>query len=110
MPKGTVGSCAAYAVTRNPTPSACAANARPCYVYVLLSENHDRMYIGSSEEPDRRLVSHNAGKVRSTKRYRPWRCVLLEEYADRLTAEKRERYLKSGWGRRWLKSHVGLAT
>jgi hypothetical protein len=44
-------------------------------------------------EPDARLKSHNVGRVRSTKAWRPWKRVLLEEYPDRVTAEKRERYL-----------------
>ena len=76
------------------------------YVYVLKSIEYDRLYVGSSADPDERLKSHNAGKVKSTKAYRPWVRVLLEEHADRSTAEKRERYLKSGWGRRWLKEQI----
>jgi putative endonuclease len=67
------------------------------FVYVLRSAMVARLYIGSSAEPDARLGSHNAGRVRSTKAGRPWERVLLEEYSDRATAEKRERYLKSGW-------------
>jgi putative endonuclease len=73
------------------------------YVYVLKSLGHDRQYVGSSSKPDERLKSHNAGRVRSTKAFRPWERVLLEKHPDREIAEKRERYLKSGWGRRWLK-------
>lgn len=76
------------------------------YVYVLRSLDLDRLYIGSSAAPDVRLCSHNAGRVKSTKAYRPWERVLLEEYPGRSTAEKRERYLKSGWGRRWLKKQL----
>ena len=76
------------------------------YVYVLKSIGHDRQYVGSSADPDQRLKAHNAGKVKSTKGYRPWLRVLLEEHADRNAAEKRERYLKSGWGRRWLKEQI----
>ena len=76
------------------------------FVYVLCSASHDRLYIGSSAAPDERLQSHNASRVRSTKAYRPWVRVLLEEYADRETAEKRERYLKSGWGRKELKKRL----
>jgi putative endonuclease len=74
--------------------------SRRQFVYVLRSAMVARLYIGSSAEPDARLGSHNAGRVRSTKAGRPWERVLLEEYSDRATAEKRERYLKSGWGRR----------
>jgi len=69
------------------------------YVYILRSTRADRLYIGSSAEPDERLKSHNFGRVCSTKAWRPWERVLLEEYQERATAEKRERYLKSGWGR-----------
>ena len=76
------------------------------YVYVLKSLAHGRLYIGSSAEPDRRLASHNAGKVKSTKSGRPWVCVRCEEHEDRTVAEKRERYLKSGYGRRWLKRNL----
>ena len=76
------------------------------YVYVLKSCKGERLYIGSTASPDDRLASHNAGRVRSTKLYRPWQRLHLEERADRASAEKRERYLKSGWGRQWLRKHV----
>jgi putative endonuclease len=69
------------------------------FVYVLRSTVAERLYIGSSAEPDARLKSHNFGRVRSTKAWRPWERVLLEQYPDRATAEKREDYLKSGWAR-----------
>ena len=101
-------------VGSNPTPSATCFDERPCYVYVLKSLKNDQLYIASTEEPDARFVVHNAGRVRSTKARRPWKCLLVEEYPDRKAAEKRERYLKSGWGRSWLKANVlkgpGLAT
>jgi len=73
------------------------------YVYVLKSCEHNRYYIGSSGCPDQRLVAHNSGKVKSTKQFGPWMRVFLEEHQSRSIAEKRERYLKSGWGRRWLR-------
>ncbi|MFH0907203.1 MAG: GIY-YIG nuclease family protein [bacterium] len=72
-------------------------------VYVLRSEDTGQLYIGSSADPDARLASHNAGCVCSTKSHRPWKRILLEEHAGRGTATKRERYLKSGWGRRELR-------
>ena len=88
-----------------PLPPLCRrANTDVSYfVYVLRSTAHERLYIGSTATPDQRLESHNAGRVRSTKAFRPWSRVLLESHADRQSAEKRERYLKSGWGRRELK-------
>ena len=76
------------------------------FVYVLHSESAQRLYIGSTADPEVRLYCHNAGRVRSTKPHRPWVRIHLEELPDRLTATKRERYLKSGWGRRWLASKL----
>jgi len=76
------------------------------YVYVLYSTAFDRHYIGSSADPDHRLQSHNSGKVKSTAKYKPWIRVYLEECVDRSSAMKREKYLKSGYGRRWLKRNI----
>ena len=105
-------------VGSNPTPS--ASTSSPYYVYVLYTPRFDRLYIGSSAEPDERLTSHNAGRGGWTKHFRPWVRVLLEAHPTREAAAKREKYLKSGWGRRWLmkqlSSHLaelsarGLAT
>ena len=72
------------------------------YVYVLYSSEHNRFYVGSSSNPDKRLQSHNQGRVRSTKAYRPWQRISLEMQSDREAMLKRERYLKSGWGHREL--------
>ena len=76
------------------------------YVYVLQSIGNKRLYIGSSASPDERLASHHAGRVPSTKSHRPWVRILLEEHPDRDTAVRRERYLKSGWGRSWLRTQL----
>ena len=81
------------------------------YVYVLKSRATARLYIGSSGNPDQRLAAHNSGRVQSTRTYRPWDRILLEFHSDRATAERRERYLKSGWGRQVLRKKLsGLAT
>ena len=77
-------------VGSNPTPSAADSRDGAYYVYVLRSLKNGRLYIGSSAQPDVRFGSHNAGRVRSTKAYRPWSRVLLEEHVDRETAETRE--------------------
>ena len=58
------------------------------YVYVLHSAEYDRLYVGSSAKPDERLKSHNAGRVKSTKAFRPWARIHLEEHPDRNVEEK----------------------
>ena len=72
-------------------------------VYVLKSEKQERLYVGMSENLNRRLSEHNSGKVFSTKAYRPWQIILTEEYLNSELARKREKYLKSGYGKMWLK-------
>ena len=76
------------------------------FVYVLSSEICDRLYIGSSADPDERLRSHNSGKVKSSRSYKPWKRVLLEQIETKSSALKREKYLKSGWGRKTLKKLI----
>ncbi|MFZ1805804.1 MAG: GIY-YIG nuclease family protein [Cyclobacteriaceae bacterium] len=74
------------------------------YVYVIKSEKDGRLYKGLSEEPERRLLAHNSGKVKSTKGFRPWKIVYTEGYSSFEEARTRELFLKSGRGRDFLKS------
>ena len=66
-----------------------------CYVYVLRSRSTGRFYIGSTQDPARRLAEHNRGKVQSTRAWRPWDLVHCEDYRARAEAVGRERRLKS---------------
>jgi len=54
------------------------------------------------------MKAHNAGKVRSTKAYRPWKVVYAEQYDLYSEARKRELFLKSGAGRKWLKEQFNV--
>jgi len=76
------------------------------YVYILRSLTRHSLYIGSSQNPEVRLIAHNSGKVISTKQFRPWIRIWLEEYDSRSRALKREKYLKSGWGRKWINKNI----
>jgi putative endonuclease len=69
------------------------------FVYILKSDRFNRYYIGQSENLTSRLTEHNAGKVFSTKPYRPWRILYFEAFHTRTEAIKREHFLKSpaGW-------------
>ena len=74
------------------------------FVYVLRSSKDGRLYVGMSHDIEQRLKDHNAGRTKSTKGYRPWELVHKEAFPDRETARKREKYLKSGYGKQWLKN------
>ena len=73
------------------------------HVYVLYSQIHDRIYIGMTNNLDRRLKEHNRGNNQSTKAYLPWIKIITEEYENRLDARKREKYLKSYRGRVFIR-------
>ena len=73
------------------------------YVYVLRSKTDSGLYIGYSSNLRRRFASHASGKAASTVRRRPWRLIYYEAYLNEADALGRERYLKSGSGRRFLK-------
>jgi putative endonuclease len=74
----------------------------PYKVYVLKSLSHANRYVGSSNDTDKRLKEHNQGKCRYTKGRRPWKLIYAEEFATRLGAMKREKFFKSGQGRKYL--------
>ena len=76
------------------------------YVYVLLSRKDNHMYIGFSADMEKRLRAHNAGKVRSTKSRRPFVLVYFENYSFESEALNREKYLKSGIGREFIKDKI----
>ncbi len=69
------------------------------YVYVLLSEQTGRTYVGSTDDVDRRFHQHNAGYSLSTRHGRPWRLLHVESFKTRSEAVRKERYYKTGKGR-----------
>ncbi len=72
-------------------------------VYVLKSGDYWRFYVGMTTHIERRLSEHNSGKTRSTKGYRPRHLFFTETYETRAAAKSREKYLKSGYGKQWIK-------
>ena len=77
------------------------------FTYVIFSIIRNQTYVGCSNDWASRLDEHNAGKVKSTNSGRPWNVALVEEHSTMLDARRRERYLKSSAGRRWLKNKLG---
>jgi len=76
------------------------------WVYLLRSEkNNERVYVGLTEDIDRRIAEHNSGQSDSTYKFRPWKCEVKIWFDDRAKAERFETYLKSGSGRTFSKRH-----
>ena len=70
------------------------------YVYVLRSESYSGFYIGFSTNLRARLRQHQDGESFATKSRGPWKLIYYEAYTEREDAEGREKFLKSGAGRR----------
>ena len=76
-------------------------------VYVLYSEKYDRIYIGETSNLIERFKSHNRlGKKGYTMRFRPWTVILTEFFDTRSEARTREKSLKQGQGRQWIKEKI----
>ncbi len=76
------------------------------YVYVLYSDNFKRTYKGMTQDVDKRLIQHNLKQIKSTKAYTPWRLIIKEGFETRIEAREREKYLKTGVGRAYIKNFI----
>jgi putative endonuclease len=76
------------------------------YTYVLISKKDGELYIGYSADLRKRLIEHNQGMVDATRLRRSFDIVYYEACLDEAKAIKREKYFKTGFGRRFLKSRI----
>jgi putative endonuclease len=76
------------------------------YTYVLMSKKDKKFYTGATNNLDKRLEQHNAGLVSSTKHRIPVKLVYFEACLNKHDAFQREKYLKSGMGKRYLKNRI----
>lgn len=74
------------------------------YVYIL-KLNNGKLYKGYTNNLNRRIIEHKGNKVKST-RYKLPKLVHYECYFFKSDAERRERYLKTTEGRRFLKQQI----
>lgn len=65
------------------------------FVYILKSVKDQGLYVGMSQNPEKRLAQHNAGKTPSTRLRRPFVLCYQEQCSSREQARQREKYLKS---------------
>jgi putative endonuclease len=73
------------------------------YVYALLSQLRKYIYVGITDNVNRRFLQHQRGYVKTTAPYRPFDMLYIEERPTRIEARIREKYLKSGTGKEFLK-------
>ena len=77
-------------------------------VYVLLGKDGKYLYKGSARDLRKRVAAHMQGRVARTRNRRPLTLIHVEYFADYTGARKRENWLKSGQGRKWLKEKIRL--
>ena len=76
------------------------------YVYVLLSEFDGQFYTGYTKDLNARLQKHNNGLVKSTTNRKPLKLIYWEGCLNQQDATRREKYLKSGNGKIYIKSRL----
>lgn len=76
------------------------------YTYVLFSLKDKKFYTGYTSDIENRLQSHNNGEVFSTKNRRPLRLIYYEACLNQEDATYREKYLKTTYGKRFIKNRL----
>lgn len=76
------------------------------YTYVLLSLKDNKFYTGYTSDIEKRLLYHNNGQVFSTKNRRPLRLIYFEACNNQEDALHREKYLKTTYGKRFIKNRL----
>ena len=74
------------------------------YVYLLVSLNNNKSYVGcTGKNPYIRLKEHNSGTNQFTRNNRPWKLKYYESFLCEKCALNREKFLKTGVGKKLIK-------
>jgi putative endonuclease len=76
------------------------------YVYVLRSEVDKKLYVGYTSDLRKRMKAHNNGRVSATRDRKPLELLYYEACVHRDDAIRRERYLKTTYGKRYIKNRL----
>ena len=76
-------------------------------VYILFSKDYGKTYVGFTSNLIERFKSHNyLSKKGYTIKFRPWQVIYVEFFTTKSEALKREKLLKSGKGREFIKEII----
>ena len=76
------------------------------WVYALKSQVKNYIYVGMTNDLNRRIAEHNAGRGRATKPYLPYKMIYKRQFKTRIETRDHEVYLKSGIGKQLLRNIV----
>ena len=72
-------------------------------VYVIKSSKNNKRYVGFTHKDSlARVTEHNQGCNKWTRNNKPFKLIYQEKYKTKTEAIKREKFLKSGQGRKFL--------
>src|SRR5688572_15199904 len=78
------------------------------YIYAIKSLTRNYIYVGMTDNLERRFLQHQNGLNKTTKAYRPFILFYTEEFKTRMEARQREIFFKSGAGKELLKLKLKL--
>lgn len=81
-------------------------NLKFYYVYVLRSKKDKKWYTGFTPDLRKRFNDHNSNKVVSTKNRGLFDLIYYEACQNEQDARSREKYLKSGMGKRYIRNRL----
>lgn len=76
------------------------------YTYVLKSKRDGDWYTGCTNDLRKRMRQHNSGTMTATAKRMPLDLIYYEACTDRSDAFAREKYLKTGMGKRYIKNRL----
>lgn len=79
------------------------ARVTTVFLYALRNLVNSELYVGISQDVDKRIKEHNQGKNRYTKAFIPWSVFYTEPHQDYVSARKREKYFKNASGKKYLR-------
>jgi len=75
-------------------------------LYIIKGLTNGKHYVGITNDLQRRLQEHASGATKGGQVIGKFDLIYTEEFADYLSARKREKFLKSGQGRRWINENI----
>ena len=76
------------------------------YTYVLQSKKDKKFYVGYTQDLKERVRFHSEGKIESTKNRLSVKLIYYEACLNQQDATHREKYLKTSWGKRYVKTRL----
>ena len=77
------------------------------YTHILRSKHDGYFYIGFTSNLQQRFAAHNEGAVEATRTRRPFELVYYEAHRNKKDAMAREAFLKTSWGRNYIRRVLG---